>query len=115
MEIIIWVIVGGLVGYLCGQSKGRESEGLMLGAVLGPIGWLVMLCAQDKRQRCIECGGVVVVGARKCLHCGSTIERMFQICCPACGEQGQMRESRMSEDVECPVCKRVFAATKAQV
>ena len=37
----------------------------MIGAVLGPIGWLIMLCAQDKQQKCRECGGVVVRGAKE--------------------------------------------------
>lgn len=113
--ILIWVIVGGLVGLLAGRARGRESEGVKIGAVLGPIGWLIMLCSHDKRLRCIECGGVVVEGARKCLHCGSVIERKFDIRCPACGERGQMRESLMGEEIECPTCKRVFRPTSARV
>lgn len=113
--ILIWVIVGGLVGSLAGRARGRESEGVKLGAVLGPIGWLIMLCASDKRLRCNECGGVVIEGARKCLHCGSVIEKMFDVRCPACGERGRLRESLMNEQIECPKCKRTFAAANAHV
>ena len=113
--IITWLAVGAFVGYLCGQARGREGEGVLLGLLLGPIGWLIVLCIPDKRKKCFECGGAVVAGARRCRHCGSSIVQVSQIRCPACGENGQIPESRMNEDVECPVCKRVFAACNSRV
>lgn len=113
MEFVIWILVGGLVGYLCGRSRGRETFGTILGIVLGPIGWLVMLCLKDGRPRCAECGGVIVAGARKCQHCGSGIEHFLSVRCPACGEVGKINMSLKSDTIECPVCKRVFTADKA--
>jgi predicted RNA-binding Zn-ribbon protein involved in translation (DUF1610 family) len=113
MEIIIWILVGGLVGHLCGQARGRKTEGTIWGIVLGPIGWLVILCGKDARPRCPECGGVVVAGARKCQHCGSAIEFFLSVRCPACGEVGKINRVLKSDTIECPVCKRVFPADKA--
>src|SRR6266403_2493019 len=110
MEYFIGWIACILVGALIGKYRGRLDSGVIWAALLGPIGWLVVALMEDMRPKCIECGGVVVQGARKCLHCGSPIERMFDVHCPACGERGQLRESRMGEEIECPRCKRVFPA-----
>jgi DNA-directed RNA polymerase subunit RPC12/RpoP len=110
MVLLYWIFFGCLVGYLAGRARGRESDGLLLGALLGPIGWLLILCGPDKRPKCIECGGVVIAGAVKCSHCGSAVEKLFEIHCPACGDCGQVREARMGERIECPTCKHVFIA-----
>jgi hypothetical protein len=111
MEFFIGWIACVLVGALIGKYRGRTDSGVILAALLGPIGWLAVALMDDKRPKCIECGGVVVEGARKCLHCGSAIERMFDIRCPACGERGKVREACMSEQIECPKCRTVFPAT----
>jgi len=58
--ILIWIVVGGLVGVLAGRARGRVLDGVFLGAVLGPVGWLIMLCSRDYRLRCIECGGILI-------------------------------------------------------
>lgn len=113
MEILIWIVVGSFVGYLCGKARGREGEGVAIGLVLGPLGWLIMLCAKDKRERCAECGGVIIHGARKCCHCGSEIVHFYNIKCPACGERGKVREAQLAEQIECPACKRVFSVRAA--
>lgn len=113
--LLVWGIVCSLVGFLIGKSRGKQRLGAALGIAFGPIGWLITLCSADLRPRCLECGGVVVEGARKCMHCSSTLNRMFDVRCPACGEQLQVPDSRMSEQIECPTCKRVFAAANARV
>jgi predicted RNA-binding Zn-ribbon protein involved in translation (DUF1610 family) len=115
MEILIWIFVGGLVGYLAGQARGRVLDGVTLGVLLGPVGWLIMLCSRDVRLRCIDCGGLVVDGARKCQHCGGVIDKQFDIRCPKCGHTGQVRELRMNEQIVCPSCKKSFPAEKARI
>jgi hypothetical protein len=41
-QIVSWVVVGGWVGYVIDAGKGRPTEGLWLGALLGWIGWIVV-------------------------------------------------------------------------
>jgi uncharacterized membrane protein YeaQ/YmgE (transglycosylase-associated protein family) len=72
-DLIVWCLVGGLVGALAGRVRGRVGFGAVLGLLAGPIGWLIVLVMADARARCGECGGVVMAGARKCMHCGSAI------------------------------------------
>ena len=71
MELLIGWVVCALVGALIGQYKGRVVFGVLLGILLGPIGWLIVALTKDLREKCSECGGVIVPGARKCRHCGS--------------------------------------------
>ena len=83
------------------------------GIIAAFVGFGISYSAKEK-VRCTECGGVVVEGARKCLHCGSAIEQMFEIRCPFCGERGRIRESLLSDQIVCPACKRAFAAPSAR-
>ena len=115
MEIIVWIVVGGLVGALAGRARGQIVGGVLFGIILGPIGWLIVLCSRDLRLRCIECGGVLIEGARKCRHCGSVVDKQFLIRCPKCGHQGEVHALRMNETIVCPSCKKTFAAEAARV
>jgi len=120
LELVIWIVVGGLVGVLCGTARGRVNEGFLFGALLGPIGWLLILVGPDKRPKCSECGGVVVPGARKCMHCGSEIGGYVgsstvpgvAVKCPACGEMGWVKEVSEDSNIECPVCRRTFSGVR---
>jgi hypothetical protein len=71
--IVAWWIFQTLVGAVIGKSKGRLDSGVFWSFLLGPIGWLIVALMSDLRQKCPECGGVVVAGARKCKNCGSVI------------------------------------------
>lgn len=114
MEIVIfWAVVGGLVGYLCGQSRGQAGAGCLVGAVLGPLGWLLTLCSKDMRPKCRECRGVVEAGARRCRHCGEVIHVMVEYPCPACGEIGMVKEAELGQEFECGVCHRQFVTGAA--
>ncbi|MEQ1904623.1 MAG: hypothetical protein ABL888_10585 [Pirellulaceae bacterium] len=70
--IIIWLLWA-VVGAIIGNAKARPAAGAILGLLLGPIGWLLMMVALDNRPKCPECGGRAVQGARKCIHCGSIL------------------------------------------
>jgi len=63
-------IVSGLIGAVIGQCRGRIRAGILFGFLLGPLGWLLIGFGPDVRPKCSDCGGVLVKGARKCMHCG---------------------------------------------
>jgi hypothetical protein len=68
-----WLIFQTLVGALIGKFKGRVDSGVFWSFFLGPIGWLIVALMTDLRQKCPECRGAVIPGARKCKNCGSAI------------------------------------------
>ena len=45
---IIGSLVGALVGYWLGGKKGRPILGLVLGALLVLLGWIIMLIVPEK-------------------------------------------------------------------
>ncbi len=53
MEYFIWVIfmgVMGAVGYALGASKGNGALGLLLGLLLGPLGWLIVVVVNMNKK-----------------------------------------------------------------
>jgi ribosomal protein L40E len=64
--------------FASGKSKGNSSLGLLLGALLGFIGWiLILILPEGGDLKCPDCFGRVPFGARKCKHCGSDIRDAF--------------------------------------
>lgn len=76
MEFLVgWILLGGLVGAAIGSNKGRSGAGFVLGALVGPIGWLLIAFGPDETPGtlCPACKGKVPDGAVKCMHCGSDV------------------------------------------
>ena len=42
-------LLGGAVGALLGHSRGNTGNGFWLGALLGPLGWLLTWIGPDRR------------------------------------------------------------------
>jgi hypothetical protein len=38
--VILWMVIGGAVGGICGESQGRAGLGIVLGILAGPLGWI---------------------------------------------------------------------------
>jgi DNA-directed RNA polymerase subunit RPC12/RpoP len=81
IALLLYVLIFGLVGGLIGERKGRSGAGFIFGALLGPIGWLIIAVGPDIKaeqaalhaRKCPACMGSVPDGARKCMHCGEDL------------------------------------------
>jgi hypothetical protein len=47
IALVLYIVIFGLVGWVIGERKGRPAAGFFLGALLGPIGWLVVAVGPD--------------------------------------------------------------------
>jgi len=41
--MLVGCIIGGAIGAYVGRTKGRQTEGMLFGALLGPLGWIIVL------------------------------------------------------------------------
>jgi hypothetical protein len=72
--VICFLLAFPVIGYVVGARRGRSTLGLLLGFLLGPIGWLVLLIIPPANlPKCPDCKGDVISGATKCKNCGSTL------------------------------------------
>jgi len=81
--IVFWIIVGAAVGGVIGASRNNVGSGVIWGALLGPIGWILVLF-MDERDKCPECQGRLADGALRCQHCGFEFEFAK---CPKCNRR----------------------------
>lgn len=63
---VAFAVIGGVIG----ATKGRWIAGLVWGAALGPIGWLVIALSKGNLPECPECGRTNPTDAKACRHCG---------------------------------------------
>lgn len=104
--IILWVIVGTIVGGLIGSTRNNTGAGLLLGALLGPLGWIIVLFA-DNRPTCPDCKERVNEGARRCPHCG------YNPHAPTTAPQKVDSETQSSSTIggnekKCPFCAEII-------
>lgn len=60
-----------LVGSAIGANRGRRGAGTLLGLLLGPIGWIVVLLGPDYRAACAHCRAPLAApDATVCARCG---------------------------------------------
>jgi hypothetical protein len=70
--LILW-IVSAAIGGLIGLIRNRVALGIILGLLLGPLGWLLVLLFTKAGRKCPACLAVVPQLATKCCHCGSDL------------------------------------------
>ena len=70
---IAFTVVGAVVGAFIGKHKKTVARDALLGAALGPIGWIVSLClpAPRPRPQCPACHQPVNAGDAYCRRCGA--------------------------------------------
>lgn len=70
-EWALYITLGcALVGALLGYARGRWLAGLLWGAALGPIGWLVIALSRAHLAECPACSRGNLAQAKACRHCG---------------------------------------------
>jgi ribosomal protein L40E len=67
---LLLTLICALIGALIGWVKGRWVAGLVWGAALGPIGWLVVIFSKAGQRECPECGRRNLPDAKVCRFCG---------------------------------------------
>jgi hypothetical protein len=69
-----WVLICGVIGSGIGGSKNRSGDGFLLGALLGPIGWIiVVLMPHHYTYHCPYCDEGIRRRAIRCPHCRSDL------------------------------------------
>jgi hypothetical protein len=90
--LILWLILGPLVGWAIGNPKGRGVEGAGLGFLLGVIGWIIVAVmsptpeAEAQRARALAAAldvtptGIGPPIGRQCPWCAETIKPAARVC-----------------------------------
>lgn len=72
---LAFTVVCAAIGAAIGKYKNAVVRDAVLGAALGPIGWIISLCLPKTRPipRCAACGLEVAAGDAHCRHCGAAL------------------------------------------
>ena len=70
-----FTIVGALVGWWIGKRRNAVKRDTLLGAALGPLGWIVSLLLPKgaAAAKCPQCAGIVDARDAHCRHCGADL------------------------------------------
>lgn len=106
--LCVSAVIGGLIAQLL---NGRAGSGLLLGLLLGPLGWVIVFFLEDKRKRCPACRSVIDGQATVCPHCATPLiatsqgstqdEEPF---CVKCGVDGLKTVEMGMTIAICPSC-----------
>jgi hypothetical protein len=73
---IAFTVIGAAVGAVIGKRKNAVKRDLILGAALGPIGWIISLALPVAKAKptCPACQREVDLGDAHCRHCGTKLK-----------------------------------------
>ena len=71
--ILAWVLTGALVGAAIGFTRDRVLRGLVLGALIGPIGWIAIARSRSGQLECPGCSRMISRTALVCPRCGTNL------------------------------------------
>ena len=74
LGIVLYIAVFGIGGFAIGNAKGLALIGFIVGAILGPLGVVIMFAVPPAPSHvCPHCGGLISTGFAKCKNCGSDL------------------------------------------
>lgn len=73
--VLLWVVGGAAIGAIIGHLRQATGRGLLLGAILGPIGWVAVGVGAGARRDCPSCSRSIPLRASTCRHCGVDVAR----------------------------------------
>src|SRR5262245_18245330 len=72
MEYFVGWVACILIGVLIGRTRGRGEFGGLVSALLGRLGWLIVLLCGDSRAKCPACFSAIPdKRATRCRSCGA--------------------------------------------
>lgn len=115
LYLLLISLIGAAGGLFLGQSRNRTITGLVLGALLGPMGWIVIALGPDRRRKCVYCHGALRTNETRCEKCGYDVQdRDYDsevtpfVYCPACGAQNRATAQERSDGMLCSTCQARF-------
>lgn len=78
MELLLWPLLGVLIGIYAAQRKGFSSVGGAIGGLLlGPLAFLMFFVSGitrgDAQKKCQHCAEWIKPEANVCKHCGRDV------------------------------------------
>ena len=71
--LVAWALTGALVGAAIGFTRDRLLLGIGLGALLGPIGWILVARSRAAQVECPGCSRQISRAALVCPRCGTNV------------------------------------------
>ena len=74
--LLVLTIACGAIGAWIGKYKNAVVRDAILGAALGPVGWIISLCLPVAKPtpHCTTCKKPVDAGDAHCRHCGARLQ-----------------------------------------
>ena len=109
--VFLFAMIFGFIGRSIGERKGRPEAGFIFGALLGPLGILIIAVGPDvkaeqaalRAKKCPACRGSVPDDARKCMHCGEDLA-VKPVPAPAPTPPKPAPQPSAPEKIPCPLC-----------
>jgi len=71
--LVAWALTGAAFGAIVGVARDRVLLGVALGALLGPIGWIIVARSRSALLECPGCSRLISRAAQVCPRCGTNV------------------------------------------
>lgn len=110
--LLTWIVLWGAIGAAIGERKGIGGQGFAAGALLGPIGVLLVAVSSGNQVKCRHCRKEIAPDATVCPHCQRDVEPAGNVSCPACGKAFTLAPAALGHVARCPHCRKLVPTRK---